>query len=111
MCIRDRFTTFYGTLLTLLLVVIWPSLALPARVFSRGYFTFWTILSLIWGLVAAAAMIFLPVAEAKDSIITTAKNIATGNKTAGSQLPDVDRSKHSDDALKKKVTSNMVSEV
>jgi hypothetical protein len=34
-----RFTWLAGGLLTLLLLVVWPLLALPAKVFSQGYFT------------------------------------------------------------------------
>ncbi len=33
--------------------VIWPLLTLPAgATWSEGYFTFWVILSIVWGLVA-----------------------------------------------------------
>lgn len=36
--------------------VIWPLLTLPAGgTWSLGYFTFWIILSIVWGLVAGAA--------------------------------------------------------
>lgn len=38
--------------LSLLLVVVWPLLALPAGVFSKSYFTFWVILAIIWGYAA-----------------------------------------------------------
>ena len=37
----------WGTALTLLLVVLWPVLALPAKAFSKGYFTFWTIIAIV----------------------------------------------------------------
>lgn len=74
-----RFTVRYGTALTLLLVVIWPALSLPAGVFSKGYFTFWTIIAIIWGILASVAMIFLPIWESKDAIIKTAKNVITWN--------------------------------
>ncbi len=36
-----------------ILIVAWPCLTLPAKVFSQGYFTFWVILSIIWGLVSS----------------------------------------------------------
>lgn len=95
--LRDalRFTTRWGSALTILLVIVWPCLALPAGVFSKGYFTFWTIIALIWGLLASAAMIFLPLAEAHGAITKTVSNIASGNKTARSNLPpEVQLSKH-----------------
>jgi hypothetical protein len=34
-------TLRWGSGLTILLVVLWPLLALPAKDFSKGYFTFW----------------------------------------------------------------------
>ena len=74
-----RFTVRYGSMLTLLLIVLWPALALPAGVFSKGYFTFWTVIAIIWGLLASIAMIFLPIWESKDAIIKTAKNVLTWN--------------------------------
>lgn len=43
----------------ILFQVIWPVLALPAKDFSEAYFTFWTIIMIVWGLVAAVAMIFM----------------------------------------------------
>lgn len=75
-----RFTTRYGTALAVVLVVVWPLLALPAGVFSKGYFTFWTIIAIIWGVLASAAMIFLPIWESKDDILEVAGNIASGKK-------------------------------
>lgn len=96
LCARAcRFTYRWGTALTILLVVIWPVLALPATVFSKGYFTFWTIIAMIWGILASAAMIFLPIVESKDGIVTTAKNVAAGNRTERHDFAqEVDVSKH-----------------
>ncbi len=34
-----RFTWWTGGALTLVLLILWPVLALPAKVFSQGYFT------------------------------------------------------------------------
>jgi hypothetical protein len=42
----------WGGGLAFVLIVAWPCLALPAKVFSKGYFTFWVILSIVWGLVS-----------------------------------------------------------
>lgn len=39
----------WGGGLAVLLYVVWPLLALPAKVFSKGYFTFWVIISMVWG--------------------------------------------------------------
>lgn len=35
---------------------------------SQGYFTFWVILSMIWGLVASCLCIFWPLWDARDTI-------------------------------------------
>lgn len=59
----------WGIGLALVLVVAWPLLALPAGVFSKGYFTFWVILSIVWGLMATGAMVLLPVWESRSAIL------------------------------------------
>lgn len=63
----------WGFGLTVVLVIIWPVLTIPAGVFSQGYFTFWVILSFIWGLVATAAMVILPVAESMKGMLDVLK--------------------------------------
>lgn len=64
-----KMITFWGIGLALVLVVAWPLLTLPAGVFSKGYFTFWVILSIIWGLMATGAMLLLPIWESRASIM------------------------------------------
>lgn len=59
----------FGVLITTLIVIIWPLLALPARVFSRSYFTFYAVLAIVWGVLAATLMIVLPVWESRHSIL------------------------------------------
>ena len=49
----------YGGGLAFILIIAWPCLALPAGVFSKGYFTFWVIISIIWGLVSPPALCVL----------------------------------------------------
>ena len=44
-----KWIVMWGTGLAVLLFVVWPLLALPAKVFSKGYFTFWVIISMAWG--------------------------------------------------------------
>ncbi len=55
----------YGGLITLVLVVLWPILTTPAKVFSKGYFTMWVIISIIWGCLAAVICTVLPLWEAR----------------------------------------------
>lgn len=80
-----RFTMIWGTVLSLILILVWPLLALPATVFSENYFTFWVIIALIWGWVATLIMIFLPVYEAKDGLLATVNHLIHGQATATSE--------------------------
>lgn len=68
-------TTKYGTIGTMILVVAWPVLALPAKVFSEGYFTFWVIIAMIWGISAAIVIVVLPLYEAKDQLSRVIGNV------------------------------------
>lgn len=63
------YTYATGAVLTLLLIIIWPILTLPAGIFSQSYFTFWVILSMVWGLLATAACILMPLIEAAQFFI------------------------------------------
>eukprot|EP00890_Picochlorum_soloecismus_P004015 jgi/Picsp_1/4614/NSC_01984-R1_urea active transporter-like protein len=70
---------------TAVLIILWPVLTLPAGVFSKGYFTFWVILSLIWGLVATIAGFGVPLWESKDAlfkIIVGLVTLSPGNANA-----------------------------
>jgi hypothetical protein len=58
-----------GWALTIIFVIIWPALSLPAGVFTKSYFAFWVFISLIWGFTAAAVIIGLPLYESWDSIM------------------------------------------
>jgi hypothetical protein len=68
---------------------VWPCLALPAKDFSRGYFTFWVIIAMTWGLVATIAMIVWPIAENITPIMNTMKNLVTGNRVNLKELDDI----------------------
>ena len=48
-----KFVLRWGSVLAVVLIIVWPLLALAAGSFSRSYFYFWVILSIIWGLVRA----------------------------------------------------------
>jgi SSS family transporter len=59
-----------GWILTIVLVVIWPLLSIPAGKFTESYFSFWVLISIAWGFGAAIIITFLPLAEAQDEIIS-----------------------------------------
>ena len=52
-----KFVLRYGSILAVVLIIVWPLLALAAGTFSKPYFYFWVIISIIWGLVRARAVV------------------------------------------------------
>eukprot|EP01024_Parvocaulis_polyphysoides_P012609 TRINITY_DN145_c0_g1_i8.p1 TRINITY_DN145_c0_g1~~TRINITY_DN145_c0_g1_i8.p1 ORF type:complete len:670 (-),score=124.97 TRINITY_DN145_c0_g1_i8:1431-3440(-) len=81
-----RFTVIYGTILTGVLIILWPLLALPARVFSEGYFSFWVGLAIAWGLMATVAMITLPLWESRGGILTVVSNLFSCHRTGQNEV-------------------------
>lgn len=50
-----RVTLWWALALSVVTFLLWPLLTLAAgTVWSEGYFTFWIVLSIVWGLVAGA---------------------------------------------------------
>lgn len=73
----------WGFGLTILLVIVWPLLTIPAKSFSRAYFKFWVILSFIWGILATGAMLILPIFETVREIISGPPEDMENAKTRG----------------------------
>jgi len=69
---------YAGWGLALILIVLWPLLTLPAGVFSKSYFTFWVILSIVWGLIGTTIAFFLPFYESKETIGAIFKGLFCG---------------------------------
>lgn len=69
----------WGGAFTSIIIFIWPVLALPAGVFSEGYFTFWAIIAILWGTIGSAVIILLPLYESWDVLYAVAVGIFTGN--------------------------------
>lgn len=63
-----RWIQKWGWAFSIIMVLIWPVLSVPAGVFSKGYFAMWVFLSLTWSFVATCVIIALPIAESWDSI-------------------------------------------
>jgi hypothetical protein len=53
----------WGWAFTILMVVIWPILSLPAGVFTKDYFSMWVFISIAWSFVATFVIIWLPLYE------------------------------------------------
>ncbi|GLU05280.1 hypothetical protein SLE2022_223890 [Rubroshorea leprosula] len=58
----------WGLGFTILIVILWPLLTLPAGKFNLGYFTFWTVIAVAWGTVGSAVIIALPLVESWEII-------------------------------------------
>ncbi|GBF91893.1 urea active transporter [Raphidocelis subcapitata] len=63
-----RWTWLTGGGLSIVLIILWPLLALPAGAFNKGYFTLWVIIALTWGVVATVVCIFAPLWESREHI-------------------------------------------
>merc|ERR1712193_163610 len=59
----------WGFGFTIVMVVIWPILTIPAGVFTKEYFAFWVFVSLMWGFTATFVIITMPLYESADSIL------------------------------------------
>ncbi|CAM9338301.1 unnamed protein product [Choristocarpus tenellus] len=76
----------FGIAFTIIIVVLWPVLSLPAGVFSEGYFGFWVALSIIWGIVSTVIVVFLPLYESMASIKAVFSGMCSRGKTLNSRL-------------------------
>jgi hypothetical protein len=70
-----KWITRRGYFLTFVLIILWPVLSIPARVFSKSYFAFWVILSLMWGFTATAVITFLPITESSTAIMKVCNGV------------------------------------
>ena len=49
----EKWIAARGYALTLVLIVVWPVLSVPAGVFTEAYFAFWVLVAIAWGFGAA----------------------------------------------------------
>jgi Na+/proline symporter len=64
-----RWITRRGYILTLVLIIVWPLLSIPAGVFTESYFAFWVLVAIAWGFGAAIVITFLPLMESSEEIL------------------------------------------
>lgn len=99
-----RWIIKWGVGFTLLIVVLWPILTLPAGQFSKGYFTFWAVIAIAWGSVGSAVIIALPLIESRETIQDVLLGMFTNDRlmekieelnsklqTIMSSMPEADR--------------------
>lgn len=104
-----RWTIYAGSALTLILIILWPCLAIPAGHFTASYWSWWVSLAMIWcarsgrrgcalrsrgadarlvvvprrGLVATISCILLPIWEARAIFIAIANSLIHGHLPEG----------------------------
>jgi len=84
-----RWITLWGSLFTVIMVVLWPLLSIPAGVFSEGYFEMWVYISIVWGVLATLVCIMLPIYESRVGIGRVFKGLFF-NDDLHYRLDDVD---------------------
>merc|ERR1712045_949839 len=82
-----KWITMRGWALTIVLVVIWPLLSIPAGKFTESYFAFWVLLAIAWGFGAAIVITFLPLLESSEEIAAVGKGIM-GKKSESPESGD-----------------------
>nr|XP_043629401.1 urea-proton symporter DUR3 [Erigeron canadensis] len=70
----------WGVGFTIVIVILWPLFSLPAKDFSKGYFTFWAIIAIAWGTIGSAVIIILPVTESWQTIQSVLLGTFTNDK-------------------------------
>lgn len=78
-----RWISTRGWILTIVLVVIWPLLSIPAGKFTENYFCFWVLVSIAWGFGAAIIITFLPILESQEELSRVFTNCFGGKKESG----------------------------
>lgn len=82
-----KWITRRGWVLTIVLVVIWPLMSIPAGKFTESYFAFWVLLAIAWGFGAAITITFLPLMESSEEIGAIVSGIF-GKKSAPAKEGD-----------------------
>ncbi|KAB2632096.1 urea-proton symporter DUR3-like [Pyrus ussuriensis x Pyrus communis] len=70
----------WGVGFTVVIVLLWPLLSLPAGDFSIGYFTFWAVIAIAWGTIGSVAIIALPVIESWETIQSVILGMFTNDR-------------------------------
>ncbi|XP_059275504.1 urea-proton symporter DUR3 [Lycium ferocissimum] len=70
----------WGIGFTCVIVFLWPILTLPVGQFSKGYFTFWAVISIAWGTIGSAVIIALPLMESWRTIKSVLNGMFTNDR-------------------------------
>lgn len=69
------FIVKYGLSVSVVLAIIWPACALISQVFNLQEFTTWVSISMIWAVISALIIIFLPIIESRRAIFRVASGV------------------------------------
>ncbi|KZV31726.1 hypothetical protein F511_00530 [Dorcoceras hygrometricum] len=75
-----RWIVKWGVGFTLVIVVLWPILTLPAGQFNKGYFRFWAVIAIAWGTIASVVIIALPLMESWETIQSVMLGMFTNDR-------------------------------
>ncbi|GMN54672.1 hypothetical protein TIFTF001_023806 [Ficus carica] len=70
----------WGIGFTVVIVILWPALTLPAGEFKVGYFTFWAVIAVAWGTIGSAVIIALPLVESWETIKSVCLGMFTNDR-------------------------------
>lgn len=87
----ERWIIHRGYALSLILIVVWPALSVPAGVFTKSYFAFWVLVAIAWGYGAAIVITILPLTESSEEINTAMSGIVnyiTGREANIAENPE-----------------------
>jgi SSS family transporter len=70
----------WGVGFTVVIVILWPALTLPAGEFNLGYFTFWAVVAIAWGTIGSAVIIALPLIESWETIRSICSGMFTNDR-------------------------------
>ncbi|KAJ7003766.1 urea-proton symporter DUR3 [Populus alba x Populus x berolinensis] len=73
----------WGVGFTVVIVILWPLLTLPAGEFGLGYFTFWAVIAIAWGTIGSAVIIALPLMESWETIQCVCLGMFTNDRLMG----------------------------
>ena len=71
---------WWGGVLTLVLIIIWPCLALPIKVFNKTYWEFWVFIVFAWAMMATIASVLLPIWEARETFMAVFSGLKGGKQ-------------------------------
>jgi SSS family transporter len=86
----ERWIARRGYALSLILVVVWPLLSIPAGTFTKNYFAFWVLVAIAWGFGAAIVIAILPLLESSDDIGAVFSGCCGGSKGEAEEVKKVE---------------------